>query len=96
MPVLDHAIHPSTQHGPDARYGCWGRSPAFKKSFWAPQRRYFPDGSFDLVSVRIPFRNSHDCRFDGKNGRSGEDPKCEGCHLYKQSNYVKEILENGK
>lgn len=96
MPVLDHEIHPSTQQGADARYGCWSRKAKFKAHYWAPHRRYFPDGSFDVISVRIPFRNSHDCRFDGKNGTAGEDPKCEGCRHYKQSDYVKSILENGK
>lgn len=96
MPVLDHEIHPSTQHGADFRYGCWNRPDKRKASYWAPQRRSFPDGSFDVISVRIPFTMSHDCRFDGKNGHAGEDPGCEGCRHYKQSDYVKSILENGQ
>lgn len=96
MPVLDHPIHPSTQHGADFRYGCWNRPSRFKPDYTAPQRRFYPDGSFDVISVCIPFRGSHDCHFDGKNGRVGDDPSCEGCRHYQVSSYVQDTLENGK
>lgn len=96
MPVLDHDIHPSTRIGPEHRYGCWNRPAQRAPSYTAPARRYYPDGHFDVVSVELSFTMSHDCRFDGKNGRAGDDPSCEGCGHYKQSNYVKSILENGK
>ena len=43
MPVPDHEIHPSTQKGPDFRYGCWNRPDSFSKYYWAPERRTFPD-----------------------------------------------------
>ncbi len=96
MPVLDHDIHPSTQVGKDHRYGCWNREDLFKESYTAPSRRYFPNGHFEAGSEVVPFRMSNDCRFDGKNGKAGDDPSCEGCRHYKQSDYVKSILENGK
>ena len=39
---------------------------------------------------------STECRFDGKNGKTNDDPACEGCEHYKVSDYVKRITENGK
>lgn len=96
MPVLDHDIHPSTQVGKEHRYGCWNRADWFKPAYTAPDRRYLADGRFEVVSIYVPFSMSHDCRFDGKNGKAGDDPSCEGCRHYKQSDYVKTILEHGK
>lgn len=93
MPVIDHPIHPSTQFGADFRYGCWNRPDKFAPHYWAPQRRFFPDGSFDVVSVRVPFRMSHECRSDGINGLGREDGACAGCqHIRKATT----ILESGK
>jgi len=96
MPVIEHAVHPRTQIKENHRYGCWNRPDRFKKSYWAPHRRIFPDGSFELVSVRVPFVMSHDCRYDGKNGKAGDDPYCEGCRHYKKSPYLAGVMENGK
>lgn len=79
MPVIDHPIHPSTVKDDSFRYGCHTRPAKFKPFYWAPQRRYFPDGSFDMVSVRVPFRMSHDCHSDGENGLGREDTGCSGC-----------------
>lgn len=85
MPVEDHAIHPSTQKGEDFRYGCWNRPDEFKDSYWAAERRYFPDGSFEPVSVSVPFRMTHKCRHDGVAAMGIDDPACEGCRLYKEN-----------
>lgn len=70
---------PANQIGPESRSGCWNRPDKFKPSYWAPNRRYYPDGSFDVVSVRIPFRNSHECHFDGLEGTTGDSARCAGC-----------------
>ena len=83
MPVQDHKIHPSTQIGEDYRYGCWNRADKFSKSYWAPERRTFPDGSFEMTAVRIPFRMSHVCRHDGVAAMGVDDKACEGCKHYK-------------
>ena len=96
MPVLDHEVHAAVIKTGDARYGCWNRPDKFKRSYWAVDRRFYPDGSFDLVSVRVPYTLSHECRYDGKGGLSGDDPSCEGCRHYKASDYVKHIMEQGK
>ena len=66
-------VHEKTKDTP--HYGCWNRAP-YRKSYWAPQRIYNPDGSFEVISVRIPDNMSKNCR--------GfylwhTDPKCAGC-----------------
>lgn len=96
MPVIEHDVHPSTKIGPEHRYGCWNRPDRFKGHYVAPDRRYFPDGRFDTVAVGVAFQMSHDCRFDGKNGKEGDDPHCAGCRHYLASNHVRDVLENGK
>ena len=96
MPVIEHPVHEHGVRDAEHRYGCWNRPDRFKKSYWAPHRRTFPDGSFELVSVRVPFVMSHDCRYDGKNGKAGDDPYCEGCRHYKKSPYLAGVMENGK
>lgn len=79
MPVIDHPTHPSTIKDDSFRYGCHGRPAKFKPHYWAIQRRFFSDGSFDLISVRVPFRMSHECRSDGINGLGKPDQGCLGC-----------------
>lgn len=96
MPVIEHETHPSTQIGPDHRYGCWNREDRFSTEYTAPARRYFPDGRFEVVTVAVEFRMSNDCRFDGKNGKVGDDPHCAGCRHFQVSDYVKNIMEHGK
>lgn len=85
MPVIDHPVHPSTQISQDHRYGCWNRPLKFKPFYWAPERRTFPDGSFEMMPVRIPFRMSHTCHHDGIEAMGVDDPACEGCKHYKAS-----------
>jgi len=46
-----------------------------KPHYWSPQRRYFPDGSFEMTSVRVPDPSSTDCMYD----MSETDSRCEGC-----------------
>ena len=96
MPVIEHEVHASVVLSEGAKYGCWNRPDRFAKSYWAPNRRFYPDGSFEVISVRIPHNLSHDCRYDGKNGTAGEDPRCEGCRHYKASDYVRSVAERGR
>lgn len=91
MPVLDHPVHPLTKIGPDHRYACHNRPDRLKQSYIAPDRQYRADGKFDIRYVSIPFRLSHECRYDGKGGLTEEDPGCEGCRHYKGSDYVKSL-----
>ena len=46
-----------------------------KPSYWATDRRYFPDGSYEFVSVRVPDTSSTTCRYD----MSQNDSRCDGC-----------------
>ena len=59
-----------------------------KPSYWAPHRRVFPDGSFEIISVRIPDTLSKACRnfflWD-------DDPKCEGCTYPKDTEYAERM-----
>lgn len=54
-------------------YGCHNREIA--AGYFAPQRRFFPDGSFDVISKFISHRMSRDCRYDLRT----TDPRCESC-----------------
>lgn len=68
MPVDDHAVHPSTQKGPDFRYGCWNHA-AYSEGYWAhPWNR---KGGKWVKHVM-----SRDCRYD----LSHQDYACEGCN----------------
>ena len=67
------------------RYGCYNRRADNRKRFyWATSRNSFPDGSFDLVSIRIPVRTSTKCRnfylWDS-------DPMCAGCTTARDVDY---------
>jgi hypothetical protein len=90
MPVLDHDVHPSVKIGEDHRYQCWNRPDRFALFYWAPQRIFHADGSFNTIPVRIPILTSHDCRYDGA-GR--DDPHCAGCRHFLASEYAKKINE---
>lgn len=54
-------------------YGCHNRT--LKGGYYAPSRKFFPDGSFEASSKFIKYRMSLDCKFD----RRAEDPRCAGC-----------------
>lgn len=84
MPVLDHEVHPLTRQSADARYGCNSDKPR-AKSYWAPNRTFFPDGSFEVRAVRVPDVASSHCRnfymWDA-------DPRCTDCPREKDREYA--------
>lgn len=91
MPGLDHPVHEKVREKAGAKYGCHNRR-QFSKGYWAPQRRFYPDGSFEVVSVRIPHAMSKECRYD----KSLADSKCKDCqHAGTGEAYAKLISENG-
>lgn len=67
MPVIDHPIHPSTQHGADYRYGCHNKP--------RPVAGALVTGSPAYGSQQWPFANSTECKHD----LSVSDPNCTGC-----------------
>jgi hypothetical protein len=75
-----HPINVAKEH-----YGCYNVDrPRNKRYYWAVQRYFMPDGSFDLVSVRVPVHTSRDCRsfylWD-------TDARCIGCTVTKDIKY---------
>jgi len=54
-------------------YGCKNRE--MRDGYFAPARRYFPDGSFEMTSKYIHHSMSKECRYD----RSLTDVRCAGC-----------------
>lgn len=95
MPVIDHPIHPSTQHGPDARWGCWNRprrrDPMLMKDGHLAAS---PDGLETVQRWRIvPDFGSLECR----NDVSLTDPRCTDCeHRGSGEAYTKSMIEKSK
>ena len=79
MPVEEHSIHPSTQHGDDFRYGCHNKERPVKGSLVISG-----PGSW-------PYVFSTTCRFD----MSFTDPWCEACWWQGMGEkYAEEIRRN--
>lgn len=74
MPVDDHPVHEKTRIAADTIYGCHNRQP-FAAGYYAPDRRYRPDGMFHTVQKRITHELSRDCKYDQPN-----DPRCGDCN----------------
>lgn len=96
MPGLDHEVHALVRRADGTKAACWNRprpkSEAEGGGYFAPQRRFFPDGSFEVVPVFIPFRMSTECRYDQK--ISPED--CAGCeHVGTGAAYAAMIEASG-
>jgi hypothetical protein len=88
MPVLDHAIHPSTQHGDDYRYGCHSKRNPGRKSpgYWVKVREYYPDGMFDMVDQFVLHNMSVKCRYMDR----AADANCRDCTNESDMKYFKE------
>lgn len=92
MPVLDHEVHPSVKVGPAHRYGCWNRN-GHAPGYFAPRRRFFSNGSFEMGCVFVPDRMSQECRYD----MSLTDPNCTDCkHRGSGENYDRMIRGGGR
>lgn len=78
MPVEDHPVHPSTVIGEGHRYGCYNHPPRSGGFYYAPNRRYLPDGRFviELKKIETGWIEYDRCP-------AGSDhPSCNGCcHL---------------
>ncbi len=92
MAVLEHAVHEKTREAAGAVWGCHNR-PDFKPGYWAPDRRYLPDGTFEVILVWVPHFGARECR----NDISLSDSKCDGC-TYRGTGeaYSKMVRERGK
>ena len=92
MAVLEHDIHPSTQHGADRRYGCHNRDWSKAKGYYADSKERRADGTYFDVQVLIPHRMSTSCRYD----LSNVDVCCNGCeHVGQGEAYDKMVRERG-
>lgn len=74
MAVLDHAVHDKTREASGAVWGCHSR-PDFKTGYWAPDRRYREDGTFEVIQTWVPHFGALECR----NDFSLSNSKCDGC-----------------
>ena len=83
MPADDafSVVHEKTKDTP--RYEACQKK-VRKPHYWAPQRIYNPDGSFEVISVRIPDNMSKNCR---NYYLWHTDPKCAGCTVERDYAY---------
>jgi hypothetical protein len=83
MPVEDHAVHEKVKISDSTPYGCHSRE-GVNTGYFAPDRRYKPDGTFYVIQIRIPHTMSKTCRsfylWD-------TDPRCAGCTADKDFEY---------
>ena len=93
MPVEDHPVHERVKIDDSTPYGCHSRE-GFETGYFAPDRRYKPDGTYYVVQTRIPHAMSKSCRnfylWD-------TDPRCRGCTAKKDIDYALKMqgLSNG-
>jgi len=84
MPVEDHETHEKVKIAADKPYGCHSRK-GMGAGYYAPDRRYRPDGTYHLVLTFIPHAMSTSCRsfylWD-------TDPRCKGCTAEKDTEYA--------
>ena len=74
MPVTDHPVHEKTKRALDAKYGCYDRKP-YEEGYYAPDRIYKEDKTFEIVQTYIPHNLSRSCNFD----MSHTDLGCKDC-----------------
>ena len=83
MPVVDHAVHPLTQHS-KVISGCYNRK-GMKHGYWCYVRQYFDDGNFMMTYEYIPHTMSTKCR------QINNLPECEGCTAEKDVAYIEQM-----
>lgn len=96
MPGIDHEVHEKTKRGAGHLAHCNGNPRPLAENegggYYAPDREYFPDGSFVSGLRFIPFRMSTECRYDQKIAPE----HCVGCpHLGTGKAYAEMIERVG-
>lgn len=87
MAVVDHPVHEKTRQKDGFRYGCnsVNASPLQPNGYWAPQRKFYEDGRFEIVPVFIVSVTSKRCRsfylWD-------TDPGCADCNRPRDLEYA--------
>ena len=61
MPVEDHEVHEKVKKEAGYKYGC-NKQREFSSGYYAPDRRYKPDGTFYVIQTFIPHEMSKQCR----------------------------------
>ena len=90
MAVLETNPHALTVRTGTEPWGCSNR--VFAEGYWAPQRRYLPDGSFDMISKFIPHTMSTRCRQEN----TLTDIRCNQCRERGLGDaYVAMVKSNG-
>ncbi len=87
MPVEDHEVHEKVKIDSTFRYGCNSlRNPnRSMNGYYAPDRRYRPDGTYYQVLTFIPHTNTTACR---SFALWDTDPACQGCTTEKDIEYA--------
>ena len=89
MPVESHEVHEKVKISADKPYGCSGRK-GFGKGYYAPDRKYRPDGTFYIVQTWIPHEMSTACRsfylWDA-------DPRCSVCTAELDNEYANRMKD---
>ena len=88
MPVLDHAVHPSTQHGADFKYGCNAVRPQ-PQGYYVMVREYHGDGRYALLPKLVEHAMSVACRYMDH----ATDPGCRDCQQSKDHTYINQMKE---
>lgn len=94
MTVEDHPVHPKTAIKADKPYGCHSRREFLVgvDGYYAPQRKYKEDGTFEMGLEWIPFANSTKCR---SFALWNTDARCAGCSTPKDVEYRDAMLALG-
>lgn len=86
-PVEDHDVHEKVRIDADKPYGCHSRQ-GMSAGYFAPDRRYKPDGTYYQILTRIPHAMSKECRsfylWD-------TDPRCGGCTSPRDTEYAERM-----
>jgi len=88
-PVEEHEVHEKVRIAADKPYGCISRT-GFAAGYYAPDRRYRPDGTFYIVQTFLPHVMSTSCRsfylWD-------TDPRCAVCKADRDEAYADKMRE---
>lgn len=85
MPVEDHSIHPSTQHGSEFRYGCNSAIP--RPAGYQVLTRKYNGQRYELTSEFVKDNASPDCRYMDYEMDAG----CTDCPRTKDMEYINKM-----